>query len=216
MYPDDASRHLRAKIFELLENLRRGPIHVLRDATLRLRREGRKLLAQIPVDDVLHREIRAPEPIADLSEPNVRAETRESQPTGGINSALGNAFNTAGSSNDADVTVSTAIVSQGHSQPDISALQSAIEQMNQTSANNLYMLQIAQNSENSMHQNWIEAKHQMKEEMGIADINARAMAIQTMQSEANCAAYKRLCEEVGEEDSGMKSDRVAAEHTDQP
>ena len=48
MYPDDASRHLRAKILELLENLRRGPIHVLRDATLRLRLEGRKLLAQIP------------------------------------------------------------------------------------------------------------------------------------------------------------------------
>ena len=42
-------------------------------------------------------------------------------------------------------------------------------------------------------------KERMKEEMGIAEINARAMAITTIRSESDCEAYRRICEEVVEE-----------------
>ena len=163
------------------------------------RQSGQKLINDEELFEALEREIRPPEPIADISDPSLRAELREPQPSLGINSALGSAFNTAGQSNNTSLTESNTIVLREPSHPDVSALQTVIEQMNQASANNLYMLRIAQNSENSMHHSWLQAAHQMREEMGIANVNARTMAIKTIQSESDCETYKRLCEEVGEE-----------------
>mmetsp|Transcript_24672 Transcript_24672/g.61482 ORF Transcript_24672/g.61482 Transcript_24672/m.61482 type:complete len:254 (-) Transcript_24672:601-1362(-) len=55
------SRNLGPKVFELLENLRRRAVHVLGDAALQVRGQGGELFAQVPVDDVFHREVAAAE-----------------------------------------------------------------------------------------------------------------------------------------------------------
>ena len=156
------------------------------------RQSGQPLIQDEELFEALEREIRPPEPIANIIDHSSRAEVRDPQPSLGINSALGSAFNTAGQSNDT-------IVPQEPSHPDVSALQTVIEQMNKTSANNLNMLQVAHNSEHSMHHSWLQAEHRLREEMVIANDHARTMAIKTIQSESDCATYQRFCEEVGEE-----------------
>lgn len=50
-----------ANLFEPLQDFSRSSVHILGDSSLHLRGKGAKLLAQVTVDDVLHRRVIRPE-----------------------------------------------------------------------------------------------------------------------------------------------------------